>query len=101
MAPKKVTTRATSSLDEATRAALAEKKGKAVLIDNTLPAAAETDRPEVVNNRHPHIEDPTPEGSIHTCNSKDLLAMAYHLGSHQWDPTQSKRTKTTCKREKT
>jgi hypothetical protein len=31
VAPKKVTTRATSSLDEVTKGALAEKKGKAVL----------------------------------------------------------------------
>jgi hypothetical protein len=37
LAPKKVITRATSSLDEASKAALTEKKGKAVLAENTLP----------------------------------------------------------------
>jgi hypothetical protein len=42
MAPKKLTTKATSSLDEATKTALADKKGKVILTENTCPAIAET-----------------------------------------------------------
>jgi predicted nucleic acid-binding protein len=34
MAPKKATTRASTSLDDAAKAALAEKKGKAALADD-------------------------------------------------------------------
>jgi hypothetical protein len=35
MAPKKATTRANSSLDDAVKATLVEKKGKAALTDDT------------------------------------------------------------------
>lgn len=52
------TTRATSSLDEATKAAPAEKNGKLVLADNTLPTVAEIDRTDTSNNKHPCTKDP-------------------------------------------
>jgi hypothetical protein len=54
MAPKKVTTKA-SSLDNATKVAL---------VDNETGT---------VNSKHPRTKDPpTLEGSIHTCSSEDL-----------------------------
>jgi trehalose/maltose hydrolase-like predicted phosphorylase len=52
------TTRATSALDEATKAALAEKNGKPVLADNTLPDAAKIDMTDTFNNKHPRTKDP-------------------------------------------
>jgi hypothetical protein len=58
MAPKKAMTRATCSLDEATKAALADKKGKVVLADNTLPATIETDKTSPPNSVHSRNEDP-------------------------------------------
>jgi hypothetical protein len=68
MAPKKVITRASTSLDDIDKVALVEKKGQAVLADTTLPVTDETDKIGVANNKHPRAEDPihTPEGSIHT-----------------------------------
>jgi hypothetical protein len=36
MAPKKATTRASTSVDDAAKEALAEKKGKTTLLDNAL-----------------------------------------------------------------
>jgi hypothetical protein len=73
MAPKKVTTRASSSLDETTKVTLVDKKGKATLAEDTLPTITKNNETGVVNNKHPHTEDPpTPEGSVHTCSSKGL-----------------------------
>jgi hypothetical protein len=67
MASKNVITRATTSLDDASKATLIEKKGKAVLADNTLPNVAETNKTGPANSKHPCDEDgPTPKGSIHT-----------------------------------
>jgi hypothetical protein len=64
MTPKKATTSATSSLDEAVMAGLADKKGKTVLVDSTLPATVGIGP---ANSVHPRNEDrPTPEDNIHT-----------------------------------
>jgi hypothetical protein len=50
--PKKATTRARPSLDEATKVVLVEKKGKAALADDTLPATVENET-EATNNKPP------------------------------------------------
>jgi hypothetical protein len=61
MAPK----RASSKADEAAKAALlAEKKGKA-LVDTTHQEACEDD----ALSKRQRNEQPTPEGSLRTCNS--------------------------------
>jgi hypothetical protein len=61
MAPK----RASSKADEAAKAALlAEKKGKA-LVDTTNQEACEDD----ALSKRQRNEQPTPEGSLHTCSS--------------------------------
>jgi hypothetical protein len=70
MAPKKATLKATTSLDDATKVALTEKKGKAAL-DGDVPHEALEDK--VVNNKRPRMENPpTPEGTVHTCSSEGL-----------------------------
>jgi hypothetical protein len=51
MAPKKVTTRANTSVDDAVKATLSDKKGKATLADDALQAATENDG--VINSQHP------------------------------------------------
>jgi hypothetical protein len=67
MAPKKVTTRASSSLDDTLKVAFIDKKRKGALADDILPAAAENNKTGTVNSKHPCIEDlPTLEGSMHT-----------------------------------
>jgi hypothetical protein len=97
-----VTTGTTSSLYDASRAALAGKKGKAVLADNTLPAAVETDKIGPANNEHHRNEDPphTPEDNIHTYTEEiplgDTPPRFPPMG-----PTQFKRTKTTSKSART
>jgi hypothetical protein len=71
MAPKKVTTRASTALDDATEAAIAEKKGKATLTSDTLQTTTKNEA-GALNRKHPRTKDPlTPEGSIHTCSSED------------------------------
>jgi hypothetical protein len=56
MAPKKVTLKATTSIDDAAKAALlAEKKGKATLVDD-IPHEALED--EAVNIKRHHQENP-------------------------------------------
>jgi hypothetical protein len=55
MAPKKATSKATSSLDDTTKAALAEKKGKATLVSD-VPHEALDDG--VVNSKQPCSENP-------------------------------------------
>jgi hypothetical protein len=65
MAPKRASSKAAPSVDEAVKAALlAEKKGKA-LADTTHQEACEDD---AVSKRQ-HNDQPTPEGSLHTCSS--------------------------------
>jgi hypothetical protein len=65
MAPKRASSKAAPSVDEAAKAALlAEKKGKA-LADNTPQEAC---KDEALNKRQRH-EQPTPEGTLHTCSS--------------------------------
>jgi hypothetical protein len=72
MASKKTTTRASTSQDDATKAALTEKKGKAALVDDTLQVVAENVEAGVINTKQPRIKDPpTPEGTIRMCSSED------------------------------
>jgi hypothetical protein len=68
MAPKRASSKAAPSIDEAAKAALlAEKKGKA-LADNT-PQEAYEDEALSTRQRHEH---PTPEGTLRTCSSGGL-----------------------------
>jgi hypothetical protein len=72
MAPKKVTTRANTSLDYTTKVALVKKKGKATLANDTLPAVAKNNEAATINNKHTQTKDPpTPEDNIHTCSLED------------------------------
>jgi hypothetical protein len=65
MAPKRASSKAAPSVDEAAKAALlAEKKGKA-LADTTHQEACEDD---AVSKRQRN-DQPTPEGSLRTCSS--------------------------------
>ena len=65
MAPKRASSKAAPSIDEAAKAALlAEKKGKA-LADNTPQEAFED---EAISKRQ-RKEHPTPEGTVRTCSS--------------------------------
>jgi hypothetical protein len=67
MAPKRATSKAAASIDNAAKAALlAEKKGKA-LTDNTLQEAFEDD---VVNSKRQCHDNPTPDGTVRTCSSE-------------------------------
>ena len=65
MAPKRASSKAAPSVDEAAKAALLEKKGKA-LADNTPQEACED---EALSKRQRH-EHPTPEGTLRTCSSE-------------------------------
>jgi hypothetical protein len=68
MAPKRASSKAAPSIDEAAKAALlVEKKGKA-LVDNTPQEASED---EVVSKRQ-RQEHPTPKGTLRTCSSGGL-----------------------------
>jgi hypothetical protein len=65
MAPKRASSKAAPSVDEAAKAALlAEKKGK-VLVDTTHQEACEDD----ALSKRQRNEQPTPEGSLRTCSS--------------------------------
>jgi hypothetical protein len=65
MAPKRASSTAAPSVDEAAKAALlAEKKGKA-LVDTTHQEACEDD----ALSKRQRNEQPTPEGTLRTCNS--------------------------------
>jgi hypothetical protein len=65
MAPKRASSKAAPSIDEAVKAALlAEKKGKA-LVDTTHQEACEDD----ALSKRQRNEQPTPEGSLRTCSS--------------------------------
>jgi hypothetical protein len=65
MAPKRASSKAAPSVDEAAKAALlAEKKGKA-LADNTHQEASED---EALSKRQ-HNDQHTPEGTLRTCSS--------------------------------
>jgi hypothetical protein len=65
MAPKRDSSKAAPSVDEAARAALlAEKKGKA-LVDTTHQEVCEDD----ALSKRQHNEQLTPEGSLRTCSS--------------------------------
>jgi hypothetical protein len=66
MAPKRASSKAAPSVDEAAKAALlAEKKGKD-LADTTHQEACEDD---TVSKRQRN-DQPTPEGSLRTCSSR-------------------------------
>jgi N-acetylmuramoyl-L-alanine amidase CwlA len=69
--PKKATSKATTSIDDAAKMTLlAKKKGKAALADD-IPHEAFED--EAVNSKRPrHDNTPTPVGTIRTCNSEGL-----------------------------
>jgi DNA-binding transcriptional MerR regulator len=65
MAPKRASSKAAPSVDEAAKAVLlAEKKGKA-LVDTTHQEACEDD----ALSKRQRNEQPTPEGSLRTCSS--------------------------------
>jgi hypothetical protein len=65
MAPKRASSKAAPSVDEAAKAAmLAEKKGNA-LVDTTHQEACEDD----TLSKRQRNEQPTPEGSLRTCSS--------------------------------
>jgi hypothetical protein len=65
MAPKRASSKAAPSVDEAAKAALlAEKKGKA-LVDTTHQEACEND----ALSKRQRNEQPTPEGTLRTCSS--------------------------------
>jgi hypothetical protein len=66
MAPKRASSKAAPSVDEAAKAALlAEKKGK-TLVDNTHQEACEDD---ALSKRQSN-DQPTPEGTLRTCSSR-------------------------------
>jgi hypothetical protein len=66
MAPKRASSKAAPSIDEAVKAALlAEKKVKA-LADNTHQEACEDD----ALNKRQRNDQPTPEGTLRTCSSR-------------------------------
>jgi hypothetical protein len=66
MAPKRASSKAAPSIDEAAKAALlAEKKGKA-LVDTTHQEACEDD----ALSKRQRNEQPTPEGTLRTCSSR-------------------------------
>jgi hypothetical protein len=83
MAPKKVTTRASSSLDEDTKVALVDKKGKATLAEETLPATTEN-KIEAINNKNPRSEYPSTGKAafIHVALGTSLM-MTYQRDLHQ------------------
>jgi hypothetical protein len=65
MAPKRASSKAAPSIDEAAKATLlAEKKGK-TLVDTTHQEACEDD----ALSKRQRNEQPTPEGSLRTCSS--------------------------------
>jgi hypothetical protein len=66
MAPKKASSKAAPSVDEAAKAApLAEKKGKA-LVNTTHREACKDD----ALSKRQRNEQPTLEGTLHTCSSR-------------------------------
>jgi hypothetical protein len=71
MAPKKATSKATTSIDNTSKAALlAERKGKAALVGD-VPHEALKDG-AVNSKRHRQENPPTLEGTVRTCNSEGL-----------------------------
>jgi predicted nucleic acid-binding protein len=57
MTPKKATSKATTSLDDATKVVLAEKKGKEALVDDVPHEALEDG---AVNSKRPHMSHGEP-----------------------------------------
>jgi hypothetical protein len=72
MAPKRATSKASTSINNTAKVALlAEKKGKAPLMDD-IPQEAFDD--EAVNSKRQRQDNlPTPEGTVRTCNSEGVL----------------------------
>jgi hypothetical protein len=67
MAPKRATSKAAASIDDATKVALlAEKKGKA-LVDTTPHEAFKDD---AVNSKRQRQDHPTPDSTVRTCSSE-------------------------------
>jgi hypothetical protein len=72
MAPKRASSKAAPSINEAAKVALlAEKKGKA-LADNTPQESCED---EALSKRQRN-EQPTPEGTLRTCSSRGTTGNA-------------------------
>jgi hypothetical protein len=76
MAPKRANSKATASIDDAAKAALlAEKKGKAPILD-VIPQEAFDD--EAVNNkRQCHDNLPTSDDTVRTCSSEGVPSSTY------------------------
>jgi hypothetical protein len=71
MAPKKATSKATTSLDNTAQVALVEKKGKTALVYDIPQEAPKNDG--AVNSKCPRTENPpTPEGTVRTYNFDGL-----------------------------
>jgi hypothetical protein len=71
LAPKKATSKAITSVDDAAKAALlTEKKGKEVLVGEVPHEALEDGA--VNSKRHRQENSPTPEGTVRTCSSEGL-----------------------------
>jgi hypothetical protein len=72
MAPKKATSKATTSLDDVAKSALTEMKGKAALVGDASQDAPKNND-GAVNCKRPRTENPpTPEGITCTCSAKGL-----------------------------
>jgi hypothetical protein len=92
MAPKKATSKATTSIDDAAKAALlTEKNDKATLIDDVPHEALED---EAINSkRHRQENPPTLEGTFCTCSSEGLPRAPLPGFTSQRLTTSSKTTK--------
>jgi hypothetical protein len=72
MAPKKATSKATTSLDDATKVALTEKKARQPSL-TMPPQDAHKNYDGAINNKRPQTENPpTPEGTARACSSEGL-----------------------------
>jgi hypothetical protein len=70
MAPKKATSKATTSLYDVEKEAITEKNGKIALVGD-VPHEALKDG--AVNSKRPRTKNPpTPEGTVCTCSSEGL-----------------------------
>jgi hypothetical protein len=67
MAPKRATSKATTSINDAAKAALLAKKKVKALTDNTPQEAFEDD---AVNSKRQRQDNPTPDGIVRTCSSE-------------------------------
>jgi hypothetical protein len=68
MAPKRASSKAATSIDDATKAALLEEKKDKALADNTLQEAFEDDA--INSKRQRQDNNPKPDGTVRTCSSE-------------------------------